>query len=96
MGQFSGAFWYLRRRRCLWRFRDPARPDLSTSTKWNPKILGLNKRDLLQEALPILGECILVVVALSHHFLARGRALSRMAQDWQVLLTRIETERNEV
>lgn len=61
-------------------FWDPTRPEMGTSIKWNPKILGLNKRDLLQEALPIL---------------ARGRALSRMAQDWQVLLARIETERNE-
>ncbi|KAG8844669.1 HIR complex subunit [Serendipita sp. 411] len=59
-------------------FWDPSRSDRAHASKWDPKVLGMNKRDLLADILPIL---------------ARGRALSKMATDWQVLLARIDSER---
>lgn len=37
-------------------FRDPSRLDPTPPAKWEPKVLGMNKRDLLQEVLPILGQ----------------------------------------
>lgn len=60
-------------------FWDPTRPDPSPPAKWDPKVLGMNKRDLLLDVLPVL---------------ARGRSLTKMAQDWQVLLARIDSERD--
>lgn len=35
--------------------RDPSRLDPTPPAKWESKVLGMNKRDLLQEVLPILG-----------------------------------------
>jgi hypothetical protein len=35
--------------------RDPTKPGQPPSTSWEPKILGMNKRDLLRDILPILG-----------------------------------------
>jgi len=36
--------------------RDPTKLDPTPPAKWEPKVLGMNKRDLLQDVLPILGE----------------------------------------
>jgi len=58
-------------------FWDPSKPGAAPLVKWDPKVLGMNKRDLRKEVLPIL---------------ARARHLSKMAQEWQVLLSRIESE----
>jgi protein HIRA/HIR1 len=36
-------------------FRDPATSEPVSSSKWEPKVVGLNKRELLQDILPIFG-----------------------------------------
>jgi hypothetical protein len=36
-------------------YRDPSKPGAAPPAKWDPKVLGMNKRDLLKEVLPILG-----------------------------------------
>lgn len=70
-------------------------------------MVGISKRELLQEVLPIFGQFsssprpkrhVLIYPSfpcfLSVPILARGRALAGMAQEWQILLARIESERD--
>jgi len=62
--------------------RDPLKLDPTPPAKWEPKVLGMNKRDLLQEVLPILGSSLqkgvffLRVIDWGFFFLSRTRTFA--------------------
>jgi hypothetical protein len=49
-------------------YRDPSKPGAAPPAKWDPKVLGMNKRDLLKEVLPILGSssCQVLLIGCSY------------------------------